>query len=337
MPARSETRDITGILTAVSAVNRPTLHDNIFRVNPGLSYLNGSLRDVLAMASKSPNAQKKIETGGESIKIALMYGKSKNTRSYEGIEPLTIKRSDKITNVLFPWKYFHDGAVISGADFRNNGGGRDVQKILDLAESETRIMELSLQEDLNEQFYLDGTGNNSKNMLGLAAMLSTTSVYGNLDPAVNTWWKAQVATSVGNWIAKGRSILRTQINNASKGSDRCDVIFTTQAIYEAQQDTLLAHMRIVNEKAVGLGFKNLMFEDEIPMFWDSEIPAGELYALNGKYIQWNVHADADFAMTPWKDRLESNDQDALTQHIITQANMTCSNRSRQVKLTGITT
>ena len=96
-------------------------------------------------------------------------------------------------------------------------------------------------------------------------------------------------------------------------------------------------MRISNEKAETLGFKNLRFEGEMGMFWDKDVPSGVLFALNGRYLSWTVHSDADFSMTPWKDRLEQGDQDALTQHIIIQANLTCANRKRQVKLSGITT
>lgn len=331
---REETIDVTAILTAVSAVNRPTLHDNIFEATVGLSYLNGQIGKMVRTAKKI----KKVEPGGNRIKVRLMYGKSKNTGSYEGIEKLTIKRSDKITDAFFDWKYYHDGAVISGADFRNNGGGKDIQKILDLAQAETQIMELSLQERLSEDFYGDGTGNSGKNMSGLEALFSADSVlYGGLTGAANAYWRATKVTSVGDWISNGRGKLRTGINNASKGSDRIDILLTTQAVFEAHLDTLLPHMRIVNTKASGLGFKNILFEEEMGMFWDKDIDSGVLYGLNGKYLSWTVHKDADFAMTSWKDRLESSDQDALTQHVILQGNFTCANRKRQLKLTGITT
>ncbi len=331
---RSESLDITAIMTAVSAINRPTLHDNIFNATVGLSYLNGNIGKEIRTAKSI----KKIEPGGNRIKVRLLYGKSKNTGSYEGIEKLTLKRSDKITDAFFDWRYYHDGAVISGADFRNNGGGKDIQKILDLAEAETKIMELSLQEDLNSDFYGDGTGNNGKAMEGLEALFSADSItYGGLTGSANAYWRATKSTSVGDWIAGGKGILRTAINTASKGSDRIDIILTTQSIYEAHLDTLLPHMRIVNTKIAGLGFKNILFEDEIGMFWDIDIGSGILYGLNGRYLSWTVHKDADMAMTPWKDRLESSDQDALTQHLILQANLTCANRKRQLKLSGITT
>jgi hypothetical protein len=334
MPPRSETRDITSILTAVSAVNRPELHDNIFAATTGLSYLNGKLGEMVRKAKKI----KKTENGGTDITVRLMYGKSKNTGSYEGLEPLTIKRSNKLTSAKYAWKYYHDGAVISGADFRNNGGGGDVDKILDLAQAETKIMELSLSEQMSSNFYGDGTGNSNKNMDGLEAMFVTGATnYGGINATANSWWTATAQTSVGDWVSSGRSALRTQINNASKGSDRPDIILTTQTIYETHMDTLVPHMRITNEKAEGLGFKNLLFDGEIGMFWDADITAGVLYALNGRYLSWTVHKDADFAMTPWKNRLETGDQDALTQHIIVQGNLTCANRKRQVKLSGITT
>lgn len=331
---RHESIDVTAILTAVSAVNRPELHDNIFEATVGLSYLNGQLGQLVRTAKNI----KKSESGGNRIKVRLLYGKSKNTGSYEGIEPLTIKRSDKITDAFFPWKYYHDGAVISGADFRNNGGGKDIQKILDLAEAETMIMRLSLEEQLSRDVYGDGTGNNNKNMDGLEAMFASGAVsYGGIPGNANAYWNPTIKTGVGNWIAGGRTELRHQMNIASKGSDRPDIILTTQNIYEEQMDTLLPHMRITNKEASGLGFKNLMFEEEVGMFWDKDIETGIVYFLNGKYISWTVHKDADFAMTPWKDRLESNDQDALTQHVILQCNMTCANRKRQGKLSGITT
>ena len=92
--------------------------------------------------------------------------------------------------------------------------------------------------------------------------------------------------------------------------------------------------RTVNVKIFDAGFITLDFKG-VPVIFDRDMPALEIYMINGQYINWYVHRDADLSMTPEGFQTPFG-QDTSAAVILLQANATISNRRRVGKITGLT-
>jgi len=331
MPSRSETRSIDAFLTTTLAEYGRTLHDNIFDDVPLLSYLNGKLGK--ALAGRGPDSQiKKVLNGGERIIEPLLYGRNSTVDSYSGSEMLDTTLQDGITNAAYDWAQYSVAIGIEGIQKRNNKGRH---ALVNLLQAKTTQAEMTIQERLNSDAYKDGTGNNSKNILGLGGHISATATTGGLAPATHTWWKSEVTASVGAFATYGISKMRTMTNTLTIGNISPDMIVTTQDVYEAFENELTDQRRYTDSKVGDVGFENLVFKNQ-PIIFDRDCTSGFMYFLNRRYMKWVVHAEADLKMADPGFQTPIG-QDVSTALILFQGNMTVNNRRRLGVLTGITT
>jgi len=103
--------------------------------------------------------------------------------------------------------------------------------MINLLSAKTKQAEMSLKDRLSGDAFGDGTGNGSKNLTGLAALVSSTATVGGLSPTTYTWWVSNVTGSAGSFAATGIDKMRTSFNNVSFGNDKPDGIFTTQPLW----------------------------------------------------------------------------------------------------------
>lgn len=200
-----------------------------------------------------------------------------------------------------------------------------------LLESKATQAEMSLRDTLSVDAFSDGTGNSSKTLTGLQAIVSTTTTLGGLNPTTYTWWQSTV-TSGGSFAAQGVSDMRTTYNSLSYGNDKPDFIVTDQTTFEYYEAALQPQERYVNTKAADAGFMNLTFKG-VPITFDRDCTSGYMYMLNSRYLSFTTHRDADFSTGPFVTPVG---QDVSTAMILFQGNLTTNNRRMQGVITGIT-
>ena len=323
MAGLSETRVWDSLLTTTLANYRNTLIDNIFDTYPLLSWLNGKLGQTMRGSSL-----KRILDGGDSIVEQLMYGTNSTVKSYSGAETLDTTLQEGLTIARYAWKQYSATVGITGLERRSNNGEASM---LNLIKAKTKQAEMSLRDRMNQDAFSDGTGNSSKNLTGLQAIVSTTGTLGSLSPTTYTWW-APTSTSCGSFAANGLSKMRTLFNTLSLGNDKPDFIITTQTAFEYYESALQPQERYTDSKLANSGWQNLTFKG-VPLMFDRDCPSGKLYALNSNYLNFVVHRDADFTLG---DMQKPIGQDVVSAQLLFMGNMTCSNRRMQGELTGIT-
>jgi len=325
----SETRNIDAVLTTTLANYRDKLYDNIFTHYPYLSWLNGSLGDVMrtdrAKNDDGEREVKRVVSGGETIVEQLLYGKSSAVKSYAGYDVLDTTPQDGMTIARFNWKQYAATITISGLEKRNNMGE---SQLIDLLQAKTTQAEMSLRDMMSTDSFGDGTGNNSKTFTGLKALVSTTATVGGLSPTTFTWWASQAQTAA-SFAANGLAAMRTLYNSCTFGNDRPSIGFTTQTVYEYYEALMNPLERITDTKVADLGFENLRFKG-VPILWDRSCTAGLMYFLNSKYINLVVHEEADVVTKPF---VTPENQDASTASILFQGNTTVNNRRMHGVLT----
>lgn len=320
MAGVSETRTIDAVLSTTLAALNKELYDQIFDDYPLISWLNGKLG--VAMRGSTV---KKIYPGGETITGPVLYEENSTVDSFTGAEVIDSTLQDGMTHFRYNWKQYAATIGITGHDKRVNRGEA---QIIDLLGGKTTQAVLSFKKRLNEDAYKDGTGNGGKDLVGLAAHIAATGTTGGLNQTTFSWWASDAATS-SSFAANGRDTMTTMFNTLSFGNDKVDIIFTDQTNFERYEKLVDARERYVNEKALNIGFENLMFKS-VPIIFDRDCTAGKMYFLNSRYIHWAVLAGADMAVEPFQSGI---DQDVILAKLILEANIVVTNRRNHGILT----
>ena len=307
-----------------------------------MNYLDsGMLRDQVHKRSslwKWLNEGSRIKklTGGERIKLPVMYEGSGNFKRYSGYETLDPSGYDGQTNAFFDRKQAATTVVSSGLEKRSNQGE---SRIRDLAKDRLFQAEATLADNLATDAFSDGTANGSKQITGLEAMVATTNTsgtYADINFGNNDKWRNNVLTGVGNAAANLLPNLRTMFNDCTEISGvegEPDAIFTTQTMAETLEALIVPAIRYTpggeGEMSIKPKFRGAT------VYFEGKCPSGTLYVLNSKHIMIFVHKDAYFSMGP--DGMQSPvNQDSFLAPILFQGNMATNLRAGLGKLTGLT-
>lgn len=323
MAGISETRTYDSLLTTTLANYQKKMYDNIFDVYPFLSWLNGSLGTALR-----GDTVKRVLDGGETIVEHLLYGTNSTAKSYSGAESLDTTLQEGHTIARYNWKQYSASIGITGIERRNNQGE---SAMINLLGAKATQAEMSLRDKMSVSAFADGTGNGGKDLTGLNAIVLSSGTLGGINSSTYTWWKS-TQTVGGSFAAQGLADMRTLFNTLSHGNDKPNGIFTTQSVYEFYEASLQPQERYINVKAANSGFETLNFKG-VPIFFDRDCTSGYLYMLNSKYINFNVHKDADMKTGPF---VTPENQDVSTAMILFQGNLSTNNRRKLGVLTGIT-
>ncbi len=310
--------DATGYDRLVSATlekYKPTLEDNIFTSKP-----------LLFAITNFGN----VETldGGVSITQPLMYSGTGNLGSYSGSDTFLTADDEGTTAANYAWKQYYATVRLPNIDVAKNQGSSAVLRIV---ENEIQRVEMSISEDLDSMFLLDGSGNGSKDFLGLANLVgqNTAAVGGIVPTGANAWWASQIQTTGG---AITFAAMRTLYLTCSEGNDFPTNIFTTQALYAKVDALFTNNQRFMDPTMANQGFETIMFHGA-PISFDRNIVAGELYMLNFKYLTLYKLGSNWFKMSDW---LEPVNQDIRIKKILLYGELAISNRKRQGFDSGLT-
>lgn len=283
------------------------------------------------------------EDGGTTIVEPLLVGENSTVGSYNGYDVIDVTPQEGISAAEFAWKQIAGSLSISGREKFINSGSKT--KILSLLESKTKQLEISMALELNRQAHLDGTGNGSKDLTGLAVLVedgAAWSTVGGIDSSANTYWRNQFTDLGGSFATGGVDAMRTLYNSCSRQgmNETPTLIEATQSVYEAYEKTLVVNERFTSTEMGDAGFMNLMYK-KTPMVFDEDIQLAldgvgsthALYMLNANYLNLVIGKGKNFAVTPFQ---RPENQDAEVSQIIIYGNMTTSNRARQGLLDGIT-
>ncbi len=301
------------LLSTTLANYRNTLEDNIFSARPFVAWLK---------------RKDKIRTvkGGAKIVIPLIYAQNSTAGSYAGYDTIVTTAQTGISAAEYPWRQYAATISINGLEEKQNQGEEEV---IDLLEGKIMQTEETIAEKMDQMFFLDGTGNASKDWLGLAAIVDSTGTVGGINGATEAFWRSYVEATAG---VLSLSDMTKAYNSVSRGNDVPDFALTTQVLFEKYEALLQPQLRFTDSKTADGGFQNLLFKT-MPIMFDTYCQAGVLYLLNSKYLKLVGHKDQWMAQTPF---VRPNNQDARYAQILSYGNLTVSNRARQGKLTGRT-
>ena len=295
--------------------------------------------------------------GGQAIVQEIEYSENGTFKRYSGYDVLNITPSDVFTAAQYPIAQAAVAVSISGLEMLQNSGK---EKMIDLLESRIGNAERTMQNNMSNDAYSNGTADGGKQIGGLQLLVSAinnSGIIGGIDSSVWGFWQNAVQSFATNSLTPGTATMQTMMNRLwlaiARQSDRPDLFIADNTYFRYYWESLQAIQRIQDDKAGMAGFSSLKFMDADVVYdggfqgttsgnasvlggggsWlsGSGAPASTMYALNTEYLFLRPHKDRD--MVPLDPDRFSVNQDALVKLIAWAGNLACSNRFLQGVIT----
>jgi hypothetical protein len=295
---------------------RSKASDQIFNATPLWYWLNSKGR-------------KRGENGGRWIGAQLLYGKNSTVTTIGRGGAVDITDDELITTAKFDWKWLICNVIRYYADDQLNSGKNAMMNLL---QAKLKTAELSMIDKLETMGFADGTGNNSKDFMGLAGIIKASfsgDTFGGVDANTNTWWQNKYKDCTGtggDTIAELKIGLLNLYNTCSIGNDHPTLIMAYQLFYEWYENWVLQPILRVYDTGLGdVGFEAIKYKGAA-LTWSPSSPDAKVYLLNDRYLEFVYDSSADFYMTDWKPI--PNQLDRVAQ-IVLQGDLICANRRMQ--------
>lgn len=299
------------------------------REHPGVITDNVSANNALYRRLKD---RKKIEVvdGGTTIVRPLDYAENATYQRFSGYDPLNIGASDVLSAAEFSWVNAAVHVVASGEELRKNSGSN---QIANLAKSRLRNALRTAANNMSVDIYSDGALTNQMGGLKLLVATDGTGTVGGIVSGTYTFWKNQFyecPTAPSKTTLK--SHMQTLWMRCVRGSDKPDLIVSSQDFFGFYWDGLTDLQRYASSDDATLGFQSLKFVTADVIFDSNSnfsTTAEKMYFLNTEYIGLVEHRAARW--TQPEDKISVN-QDAVVMPLIWMGQMVISNRSLQGQL-----
>jgi len=234
-------------------------------------------------------------------------------------------------------------------------------KVLDLMKLTIQSDTEDMADDLGTIFYADGTGNSSKDPLGLAALVddgSAVSTIGGQSRSTYSTLQSTVTASAGTLTLAKIDTLWAAITS---GSQKPTAFYTTETVFNLYGQLLRPQERINKEASRmkselygSTGFTSLDYNGK-PLIMDEKCTSGALIGVNEKFVDFYALPFFNAKPIGYKSQMEGNDYDApiglgfswsdwiipanagaVVGHIYFGGQFITTNPKRHGKLTGIT-
>lgn len=269
--------------------------------------------------------------GGREIKIPIGYDRMQGG-SFYGADTFDTSHVTIFNSVIFDWRNYYVNVTITwDEELENNGPEEEVDMVLGKLENG----QLSMEEDLADGLYSDGTGNSSKDLDGLLALFNTTTTtaYGGIQESDMSKWKAN-ASSTSTPITS--AVLRTGRTTVKIGDgkmDKPDMIVLNDTQCDAWLNQLQATQRMESPQAAKAGFDGVYMLDQAEVWPDGKCPDGAGFFLNSRFWGFVVHKNANFVRTPWK---VPTNQPTKSMQYLWKGNMVCTRRNAHYYMSALT-
>ena len=297
---------------------------------------------------------------GEKIRKAVKVEKNTNGGSFDGFDTFSTSATDTRINLEFEAKFYEKGVTLPLTELSKNMA--DPNRLADLAALELASTAEDMADDIGTLFYSDGTGNGSKDFLGLEGIVddgTNVATYGGQSRSTYSTLNSTVTASGGTLTLEK---MATLYNNITSGSVKPTMGLTTETIFSLYEQLLEPQERINKDVPMmrggltgGAGFTSLFYKG-FPVIADEKCTSGVLYFVNEDFLEWralpmakttpinykfqdiegNDYTNVNGLGFSWSDWIIPSNQASVIGHIYLGGELWSSNPKRHGKLTGIT-
>jgi hypothetical protein len=240
----------------------------------------------------APSTKGQMIEGGNKIKRTLRFARNESRVSYSGFDTLPTVQTRLFDHVSYEWRKYAGAIPFSLDQELENRGPEAVHNLLQgyLDGAMADMMHDIATGIYNSAATRTGT-QQIKGINGLRELCITDRTWGNIDSTTYTWWDpghysatAYTAANLAdpthdNYIVK---MIRTGVDNCRHAGRNVTHIFTTNALYNLIEDTML-HNRIVTNSEIKrstIGYKYLDFRGIEIIADETYCPDFHMFFLN---------------------------------------------------------
>ncbi len=269
--------------------------------------------------------------GGREIKIPLTYDRMLGG-SFYGADQLDTTHQTIINSAIFDWRNYYINVTITwDEELENAGPEEEVDMVITKLENGQRSME----EDMAQGLYSDGTGNQSKDLDGLLALFNATTAtaYGGIAQDDMSVWSANLSAVSTPITSAVMRTARTAVKIGDGAKDKPDMIVLTDALMDAWLNQLQATQRMESPQAAKAGFQGVNMLDNAEIWSDGQAPDGAGFFMNSEHWGFVIHAAGNFVRTPWK---VPTNQVTKSMQYLWKGNMVCTRRNAHYYMSALT-
>jgi hypothetical protein len=281
---------------------------------------------------------------GRTLRVPVKVSKNTTGQSFRGFDTFSVAATDNRQYMEFTPSWYQITVALPGDEL---SVADTEDKVLDLMKLTIQSDTEDMADDLGTIFYADGTGNGSKDPLGLAALVddgNSVSTIGGLNRSTYPTLASTVTASGGTLtLAK----VDTLWSAVTSGSQKPTATYTTETVWNLFGQLLRPQMRVNmpvgNTKGV-IGdptFSGLEYNGK-PILADEKSTSGAFIMVNENYVDFYALPFFNAKPIAYKNQIKGNDYDApiglgsVVGHIYVGGQFITTNPKRHGKLTGIT-
>lgn len=251
------------------------------------------------------------EWSGRTLRVPVKISKNVTGTSFRGFDTFSTAATDNRQFMEFTPSFYQITCALPGDEL---SVADTESKVLDLMKLTIQSDTEDMADDLGTIFYADGTGNNNKDPLGLAALVddgTSVATIGGLSRSTYTTLKGVVTSTPTLSLAA----VDTLWYGVASGSVRPTAAYTTETIFAFYGQLLRPQERITKDYSTmkglegGTGFTALSYNGK-PVFMDEKCPTGVFNFLNENFIDWYALPYFDAKPVAYKSQIEGNDYES---------------------------
>jgi len=315
----------------------PTVVDNVFQGNALFERLRSKSRPW---------------TGGYRMTLPTTVSDRTSLGSYSGFDAFVTTQEDVRQQFILNPSEYYANVTVSGIQKAVQKG---TEAVIDLIAAEFSDVSRALSEEMGEDAYLDGTGNNNKDMAGLVYHIDdATSVVTYQGLSRNTYTNLRATRSAQSG-ALTLANLAADYDACQRGSDTPTLGLTTPGVWTIIEALITPTYNIEINRAyprlettggqsgvsASAGYNAIYFRG-VPIVSDEKCTAANLFFLNESHMFFYEIAHDPmfvetskngFAWTGWK---KSQNQNAIVGQLLWAGQLVGDSPRTMSRRTGIT-
>jgi len=294
---------------------------------------------------------------GRTLRVPVKVSKNTTGGSFRGFDTFSTSATDNRQYMEFTPSFYQITVALPGDEL---SVADTEDKVLDLMKLTIQSDTEDMADDLGTIFYADGTGNSSKDPLGLAALVDDGSAVANIGGLSRSTYNTLQGTVTASGGTLTLASLDTLFSAVTSGSQKPTAYYTTEAVSNLYGQLLRPQERIMKDASSmkgmtgGTGFASLEFNSK-PILQDEKATSGAFQAVNETYIDFYALPFFGAKAVAYKSQIKGNDYAApiglgfswsdwvvpanagsVVGHIYFGGQFITTNPKRHGKLTGIT-
>ena len=276
--------------------------------------------------------------GGNFITHQIMYAPLKGGAFSRG-QAFDTSYVQTDTALQVNIKFYYINMTIYGAD---NVLNRGPEAAMLLVESKMANASLAMAQNLATDLFNDGQGTNSSviSLDGLDGAIDDGTNYAAYGGVTRTDISASANTGINSYYASMPTLSLSGVQSAFGaswfGNEHVDLMIATQPVWDIFWSKIQPQQRFEEESSdvAKIGFRSMRFNGA-SVTVDQYAPAGKMWGLNTKYIQFWITTmpKYQFGFTGWK---EAQNNDDVTGQYMFAGNLLVVGSRLMFKLANIT-